>query len=334
MSHEYGIILAMRKTFAFVILAFASFAAFAAGAAGGDGRLYLADPFVLLDGGVYYAYGTGAADGIPVAVSTNLVDWTIGVGVAKKGLALHKDDVWGERWFWAPEVYRRADGRYVMAYSAQERVCVAVADSPLGPFRQAEKHTLFEDDRFTIDNSFFTDDDGRTWMLYVAGGAPGYGSGPRIVEMEKDMTAVKKGAEPVFLFDARGEWEKRGFGRVNEGPFLLKHDGLYYITWSANDYRSPLYAVGCATSKSVTGPYAKNASNPILLRKAGLSGTGHHSFFRDREGRLRIVFHAHHSEGRADPRYMCIASADFAEVDGEKTIAVADDVVICRARRR
>ena len=83
MSHEYGIILAMRKTFAFVILAFASFAAFAAGDAGGDGRLYLADPFVLLDGGVYYAYGTGAVDGIPVAVSTNLVDWTIGVGVAK-----------------------------------------------------------------------------------------------------------------------------------------------------------------------------------------------------------------------------------------------------------
>lgn len=305
---------------------------FAEAYAGGDRRLYLADPFVLLDGGVYYAYGTGAADGIPVAVSTNLVDWTIGAGMAKKGLALHKDDVWGWRWFWAPEVCRRADGRYVMAYSAQERVCVAVADSPLGPFRQAEKRTLFEDDRFTIDNSFFTDDDGRTWMLYVAGGAPGYGSGPRIVEMEKDMTAVKKGAEPVFLFDARGEWEKC-MGRVNEGPFLLKHDGLYYITWSANDYRSPLYAVGCATSKSVIGPYAKNASNPILLRKAGLSGTGHHSFFRDRDGRLRIVFHAHHSEGRADPRYMCIASADFAEVDGEKTIAVADDVIVCRRAR-
>ena len=156
MSYEYGIIIAMRKTFAFVILAFA---AFAAGGAGGDGRLYLADPFVLLDGGVYYAYGTGAADGIPVAVSTNLVDWTIGVGVAKKGLALHKDDVWGERWFWAPEVYRRADGRYVMAYSAQERVCVAVADSPLGPFRQAEKRTLFENGQFSIDNSIFVDDD-------------------------------------------------------------------------------------------------------------------------------------------------------------------------------
>ena len=305
---------------------------FAEAYAGGDRRLYLADPFVLLDGGVSYAYGTGAADGIPVAVSTNLVDWTIGAGMAKKGLALHKDDVWGWRWFWAPEVCRRADGRYVMAYSAQERVCVAVADSPLGPFRQAEKRTLFEGDRFTVDNSFFTDDDGRTWMLYVAGGAPGYGSGPRIVEMEKDMTAVKKGAEPVFLFDARGEWEKC-MGRVNEGPFLLKHDGLYYITWSANDYRSPLYAVGCATSKSVIGPYAKNASNPILLRKAGLSGTGHHSFFRDRDGRLRIVFHAHHSEGRADPRYMCIASADFAEVDGEKTIAVADDVIVCRRAR-
>lgn len=305
---------------------------FAEAYAGGDGRLYLADPFVLPEGGVYYAYGTGDADGIPVAVSTNLVDWTIGAGRAKKGLALHKDDVWGGRWFWAPEVCRRADGRYVMAFSVDERVCVAVADSPLGPFRQEEKRTLFEDDRFTIDNSFFTDDDGRVWMLYVAGGAPGYGSGPRIVEMDRSMTAVKDGAEPVFLFDARQGWEKRGFGRVNEGPFLLKHDGRYYLTWSANDYRNPLYAVGCATSESVAGPYVKNASNPILLRKAGLSGTGHHSFFRDREGRLRIVFHAHHSEGRADPRFMCIAGADFAEVGGERTIRVDDDVIVCRAR--
>ena len=52
----------------------------------------LADPFVLYDGGTYYAYGTGSADGIPVMTSTDLKNWTPGAGGAKGGLALHKDD--------------------------------------------------------------------------------------------------------------------------------------------------------------------------------------------------------------------------------------------------
>ena len=65
----------------------------------------LADPFILLHDGTYYAYGTKAEHGIAVFESDDLQTWRQASGRAAEGLALHKDDVYGDRWFWAPEVY-------------------------------------------------------------------------------------------------------------------------------------------------------------------------------------------------------------------------------------
>ena len=72
-------------------------------------KIPLADPFILLYDGVYYAYGTGAENGIEVWTSCNLVSWKRAEGGARDGLALYRGDVWGDKWFWAPEVYRLKD---------------------------------------------------------------------------------------------------------------------------------------------------------------------------------------------------------------------------------
>ena len=65
-----------------------------------DRRVPLADPFILCEKGVYYAYGTyRSAEGIGIAVSADLVRWKMGVGKAKDGFALHKDDSFGEKNF-------------------------------------------------------------------------------------------------------------------------------------------------------------------------------------------------------------------------------------------
>lgn len=69
---------------------------------GQPSQVPLADPFVLLYQDTYYAYGTGAQNGIEVWRSTDLLHWEKAVGKAAEGLALHKDDVWGETSFWAP----------------------------------------------------------------------------------------------------------------------------------------------------------------------------------------------------------------------------------------
>ncbi len=291
-----------------------------------DSRVPFADPFILCEKGVYYAYGTyNSKEGIGIAVSADLVNWKVNVGKAKNGFALHKEDSFGNEKFWAPEVYH-VGGRYVMFYSAEEHVCAAEAESPLGPFRQAEKKAILE--RKGIDNSLFIDDDGRAWMVYVHFDR---GNVVWLAEMEKDYVHAKPGTARM-LFRAMEPWERMNPRcSVTEGPFIVKIDGTYVLTYSANDYRDLDYAVGVATAKSIEGPWTKYAGNPILRRRFGLKGTGHHSLFKDADGKWRIVFHAHNDRASATihPRRMYIAGVDFKDIDGVPIPVVDDNMIRC-----
>ena len=290
-----------------------------------DDRVPLADPFILYEKGTYYAYGTHSRVGITVATSTDLVHWKMDQGRSKDGLALHMDDSFGKKFFWAPEVYR-VGGRYVMYYSAETHVCAATADSPLGPFRQAEKKPILE--RRGIDNSLFVDDDGRAWMVYVHFDK---GNVVWLTEMEKDGLHAKPGTARMVLRAEKG-WEMMNPRcSVTEGPFIVKIDGTYVLTYSANDYRDRDYAVGVATARSLEGPWTKYAGNPILRRRFGLVGVGHHSLFKDADGKWRIVFHAHNGGGKdaIHPRRMYIAGIDFKTVDGVPVPVVDDNLIRC-----
>ena len=290
-----------------------------------DDRVPLADPFILYEKGTYYAYGTHSRVGITVATSTDLVHWKMDQGRSKDGLALHMDDSFGKKFFWAPEVYR-VGGRYVMYYSAETHVCAATADSPLGPFRQAEKKPILE--RGGIDNSLFIDDDGRVWMVYVHFDR---GNVVWLTEMEKGGLHAKPGTARMVLRAEKG-WEMMNPRcSVTEGPFIVKIDGTYVLTYSANDYRDRDYAVGVATARSLEGPWTKYAGNPILRRRFGLVGVGHHSLFKDADGKWRIVFHAHNGGGKdtIHPRCMYIAGIDFKTVDGVPVPVVDDNLIRC-----
>ena len=98
---------------------------------------------------------------------------------------------------------------------------------------------------------------------------------------------------------------------VNEGPFVVKRDGIYYMTYSANSYESPSYGVGLATAVSLTGQWEKSADNPILQFAGSLEGVGHHALFKDADGKDRIVFHSHNSPGKIHPRIIHIGKIDF-----------------------
>ena len=55
-----------------------------------------------------------------------------------------------------------------MYYSADEHICVAVGDSPTGPFVQDKKEPMIADEK-CIDNSLFIDDNGTPiYPLYVS----------------------------------------------------------------------------------------------------------------------------------------------------------------------
>lgn len=263
-----------------------------------DSRVPLADPFILLDNGTYYAYGTRSRNGIVYYTSDDLRTWRYG------GLALHKRDSYGERWFWAPEVHL-VNGIYYMYYTAEERTCVAMAKSPRGPFVQDEQIPLINGYK-NIDNTLFIDDDGTPYMFYVRVGRP---FKICVAELERDLQSVKKECVAVCITPTQS-WEKRQ-GRVNEGPSVVKHKGSYYMLYSGNGYKSQEYGVGYATAKNLTGPWRKSAQNPILQLPGDLVGVGHGAPFYDKRGQLHYVFHAHNSAEKIHPRCMYIARASF-----------------------
>lgn len=283
-------------------------------------KVALADPFILLWNGRYYAYGTGARDGIAVLESDDLLHWRAGVGKAAGGLALHKDDVWGGKNFWAPEVYRVGD-RFCMFFTAESHVCAATSSSPLGPFVQQVRQPIIADE-CCIDNTLFTDDDGRHYMYYDRFND---GNNIWVAELEPDLRRLRPGTERKCLCVSQ-PWERR-MGRVVEGCCVIKHNGIYYMTYSANDYRSPFYGIGCATAPSPLGPWVKYDHNPLLQRPGELQGVGHGSLFRDKAGKLRIVFHAHHGAGRIHPRCMYLSDVRFRYRKGRFLMEIAPDYV-------
>jgi beta-xylosidase len=274
-----------------------------------------ADPFVLYYEGKYYMYCTtdtedkltgfndfssssGDEDGIFVYVSNDLHSWT------KHGYALKKGDVIGEKWFWAPEVlcYK---GRFYMIFAAEEHMAIASADHPLGPFVQESKCWLRE--QKAIDGSLFVDDDGTVYLYYVQ-----IDGGNRIfvAKMKDDLSAIET-EYPNCLIEATEQWETVD-SLVAEGPFVLKHNGLYYLTYSCNHTRCTEYAMGYAVSSCPTGPFIKYTGNPILKKNGKFVGVGHHSFFYAADGSLCCAYHCH--SGNPDnfrPRRFCLNTAEF-----------------------
>jgi beta-xylosidase len=267
--------------------------------------IFLGDPFIMSHGEKYYLYGTNARDGIEVFVSDDLKSWS-GPAGAISGLALHKNDVWGERWFWAPEVYF-INGTFYMYFSADEHICVATSDSPLGPFVQEIKQPMIADEK-CIDNSLFIDDDGKPYLIFDR-----FNDGLNIwiAEMEDDLLRIRPGTMKKCI-NVSQPWEQV-WPRVNEGSFIVKHKGLYYMTYSANSYESPYYGVGFATAEKVTGPWTKYDKNPVLQKPDSLSGVGHSAMFRDKAGQLKIVFHSHFSTKSIHPRKVHICDVSFVK---------------------
>lgn len=269
----------------------------------GTERIPLADPFVMLHGGMYYAYGTYSDRGIAVFVSDDLACWR-----KLDDLALDKQDSWGEKWFWAPEVYE-ANGKFYMYYSADEHICVAVADNPCGPFRQPVKTPMIPDEK-CIDNTLFIDTDGQPYLFFCR-----FNDGLNIwmAELEADLTTLKPETMRPCIHTSQ-PWEQI-WPRVNEGPFVIKHDGYYYLTYSANSYESQDYGIGCAVASDLRGEWTKYEHNPLLRRPKGLVGTGHHCIFTDKEGQLRLAFHAHKDSHNIHPREMYITRIGFRQPD-------------------
>jgi len=285
-----------------------------------EGKLiYLADPTIFFDNGTYYLYGTSGDEGFLVYQSTDLKNWT-GPAGNKNGYALKKGDAFGSKGFWAPQVFKRGNA-YYMAYTADEQIAIAQSNSPLGPFKQAVLKEISGSAK-QIDPFLFTDSDGKNYLYHVR-----LDRGNRIfvAEMKADFSDIIPSTLKACISGTEN-WENtaKTDWPVTEGPTVLKKDNLYYLFYSANDFRNPDYAVGYATSKSPLGPWTKYNGSPIIS-KANIkqNGTGHGDFLVDAKGNLQYVFHIHYADQQVSPRATVIVAAKFVkEKDGNAAMQI------------
>lgn len=222
-----------------------------------------ADPNIAAFGKKFYIYPT--TDGTKGWLSTsftcwssdNLVDWK-NEGVI---LDLPKDLSWAKVMAWAPAIAQK-NGKYYFYYSGDVNIGVAVADKPTGPFKDPLGKPLIP--RGTrrgqmIDPMAFVDNDGSAYLYWGQGNC-------NIVKLNKDMISCD--TSKIISIKPKG---------YNEGPFMIKRKGIYYLMWSEYDTRDPRYSIAYATSTSPLGPFTKAEGPPVLKGKGVVKGAGHHS---------------------------------------------------------
>jgi len=255
------------------------------------GTLGIGDPNVIFYGEKYYLYPTGDNHSYDVYLSDDLVHWSKGPRVFQSV----------ETGVWAPDVFfNKDDGLFYLYYTVNGRIGVAVADCPTGRFRDLGK--LITNG---IDAHMFRDDNGSYFLYYAK--YPEFGI---FVQPMADPTH-KKG-QPVHLISPSEAWEMTNVP-VTEAPWLLKHQGVYYLLYSGGSADTEHYAIGYATAKSPSGPFAKYPGNPIIREGGGVLGPGHGSVTQDREGKLWLVYHQQKDRTTGWNRIICIDPLWFDE---------------------
>jgi arabinan endo-1,5-alpha-L-arabinosidase len=257
------------------------------------------DPDTVEVESVYYAYATNANGmNILVASSPDLLRWNF------LGNALPRAPRWASQGFgynWAPEVSRFGNS-YVMYFagrlpggkSGTQCIGLAASERPEGPFLPTEESNLTpfvcqQDEGGSIDPAVFRDDGGQAYLLWKNdGNSRGGKTWIYIQPLSADGLSLL--GEPTRLITADTRWE----GLVVEAPTLWKHEGRYYLFYSANDYSSRDYAVGYAVADRPTGPYTKGKTNPILKTNigAGVVGPGGQDIAVGPGGNTYMLFHA------------------------------------------
>ena len=81
--------------------------------------------------------------------------------------------------------------------------------------------------------------------------------------------------------------------RLIEAPTLWKHEGKYFLFYSANDYSSTRYSIGYAVADTPLGPYTKPKKALVIsdISKAVI-GPGGQDIVLDADGDTWMLYHS------------------------------------------
>ena len=204
------------------------------------------------------------------------------------------DFKWAKSDAWASQVIER-NGKFYWYVTVEhgtisgKSIGVAIADNPLGPFKDALGKALITNDmtKFSdiswddIDPTVFIDTDGQAYLFWG-------NTACHYAKLKENMTEIE------------GEIHHIKLPNFTEAPWIHKHNGWYYLSYA---YEFP-EKIAYAMSKSITGPWEFKG---ILNELAGNSNTNHQSII-DFKGQSYFIYHngASKPHGGSFRRSVCV----------------------------
>ncbi len=193
------------------------------------------------------------------------------------------------------------DGKILYACGMNSKDLYSCTDPKSGAWT---KTATMDSDRYG-DADIFIDDDGRVYMYFGWSQLLSF----QVVELDPNNGFKEKG-EPVICFF--GNYKEHGFERRRaedvifpyfdhrpyfpeeypwiEGPWMIKHNGKYYLQYAAIGLEFLSYSHGVYVADSPMGPFKYSEHNPLTFKTTGFAvGGGHGSTFHDKNGKLWTI---------------------------------------------
>lgn len=190
---------------------------------------------------------------------------------------------------WAPGAAYRNGQYYFYAPVGGDKIGVAVADDPAGPFVDARSDALVDKARDAnagdepIDPAVFVDKDGQAYMYFGT-------RVPKVVKLKPDMVSLDG---PIMDVRVNGYPAADARKKYGEAPFLHVHDGRYYFSFSTGWPGQIVYA----TASSPLGPFTYQG---VVLDYLKIS-TNHQAFL-EHGGKHYLFYHDNLLPGGGDHR--------------------------------
>jgi beta-xylosidase len=245
---------------------------------------YTADPAAMVYKGKFYLY-TGH-DVCPANEEHYVMnDWCVFSSDDLKTWTEHPtplkytDFAWAKGDAWASQVIER-NGKfywYVAVNHASipgQSIGVAVADNPIGPFKDAKGSAIITNNLTTqytkiawddIDPTVFIDDDGQAYLYW--GNTQCY-----YVKLKENMIDT---VGPIVAVP--------NLPRYTEAPWIHKYNDWYYLSYASEFPEKTVYAM----SKKITGPWEYKG---IINELAGNCNTNHQAII-EFKGIWYFVYH-------------------------------------------
>lgn len=258
--------------------------------------IHIRDPYILLDGGKYYLYGTRydgecgtfpqEADGTDVYISDDLINFSDPIPVFRKD-----ENYWGTHHFWAPEVHKFGGKFYMFVTVASKTrnrgVQILVSDTPDGTFMPVINDAVTPSEWECLDGTLYVED-GIPYMVFCHEWSQ-IGDGEMcLIELSEDLSRAV--SEPATLFKASDPSWTTGFTErmdkyVTDGPFLYTNSqGRLLMIWSSIADGKYVEAVSYSES-GIKGPWKHY--DELLYKEDG----GHGMLFESKDGQLMFTMH-------------------------------------------